>query len=165
MNNYISDKLVNIILTAQIHHKRLEDSFSIIVKWGKLDLVVYNSLTIEQLAVTDQYIYRFAKLQDLMGDKLFKVTLEYLEESTERMDFIDVLNRLEKLQLIDSVQIWLDLRIERNKIAHDYAKDKGELIEEFVILMQKKDLLIKQLYNFINYLKNKGLQFNSSNNI
>ncbi len=155
MNEYIIEKIKDVVLTAKIHQQRLEDAYSIISSWGKMDIATFNSLSIEQTALTDQYIYRFAKLKDLMGDKLFKLILEYIGENTERMAFIDILNRLEKLDILESVESWLDLRIERNKIAHDYAKHKEELIQEFNTLLIKKNVLTQQLDKCIEYLKSK----------
>lgn len=158
MNEYVHEKLKDVIETAKIHQQRLDDAYAIILTWGKLDIKAFNNLSIEQTALTDQYIYRFAKLQDLMGDKLFKLILEYIGESAERQAFIDILNRLEKLGILESVEKWLDLRIERNKIAHDYAKHKEEVIKEFEILLSKKDILIAQLDQCIEYLERRGLK-------
>ncbi len=160
MNEYIGEKIKDVLETAKIHQKRLEAAYNIILTWGKLDTASFNALSDEKAALTDQYIYRFAKLQDLMGDKLFKLILEFIGENTERMAFIDILNKLEKLTVLESVETWLDLRIERNKIAHDYAKHKEELIQEFEILLIKKSVLVHQLGKCIEYLKSKGLRYN-----
>ena len=75
------------------------------------------------LAVCDQFITRFSKLQDTMEMKLFPAVLELTRESGELSAFIDKLNRLEKIGAIGSAQQWLTLREMRNQFAHDYPED------------------------------------------
>ena len=70
------------------------------------------------LAYSDQIIYRFSKLQDCMGAKLFKSILLYQGENTNR-PFLDILNQLEKIDIVD-VDEWFEIRDLRNEIAHDY---------------------------------------------
>jgi hypothetical protein len=36
---------------------------------------------------------------------------------------LDVLHRLEKLGLIYSIEIWQEVRLVRNRFAHDYVND------------------------------------------
>ncbi len=75
----------------------------------------------QDLAFSDQVIYRFSKLQDCMGAKLFK---SYLLSQGENVDkpFLDILNQLEKLQILN-VDKWFELRDIRNSIAHHYEDD------------------------------------------
>jgi len=54
----------------------------------------------QNLAYSDQIIYRFSKLQDVMGAKLFKALLLYQGENIDR-PFLDILNNLEKMNIID----------------------------------------------------------------
>ncbi|TAH00985.1 MAG: hypothetical protein EAZ15_07980 [Sphingobacteriales bacterium] len=137
MTPYLIEKLGDVIKTAQIHQQRLEAAYHEIIGWGSLNKDIYYTLTIEQIAFTDQYVYRFTKLQDLMGDKLFKLILQYVGEDTEKLALIDVLNKLEKLEIIESVTIWLNLRLDRNNIAHDYVKNIDEILEDLWSLIKK----------------------------
>ena len=77
----------------------------------------------------DQYIFRFSKLQDIMGTRLFSLTLEALAEPATDKAFIDILNRLEKLGILDSAFFWIQLRKIRNDIAHEYPASLVERIE------------------------------------
>jgi len=72
----------------------------------------------QYLAYSDQSIYRFSKLQDCMGAKLFKSVLLYQGENVNK-PFLDILNRLESMDIID-VDEWFEIRDLRNEIAHDY---------------------------------------------
>lgn len=157
MTTYIIEKLSDIVKTAQIHQQRLDNAYQKIISWGNLTKDLYYNLSIEQVALTDQYVYRFAKLQDLMGEKLFKLILEYVGEDTEKLAFIDILNKLEKLEIIESAATWLNLRLDRNKIAHDYVKNIDEILEDLCALINKKEVLDNQLYSCLHYLKIKGL--------
>ena len=80
-------------------------------------------LTDEQVQDIDQFILRYTKLQDTMGSRLFTSILNYLYEPVDNRPMLDVLHRLEKLGLIDSIEMWQKVRIVRNRFAHDYAND------------------------------------------
>jgi len=80
--------------------------------------------SVEHLAYSDQIIYRFSKLQDCMGAKLFKSVLLYEGENINK-PFLDILNQLESIDIID-VDEWFEIRDLRNEIAHDY-EDNDEI--------------------------------------
>ncbi|KKO47873.1 hypothetical protein VT06_14675 [Arsukibacterium sp. MJ3] len=82
-----------------------------------------SQLTDIELAVFDQFIVRFSKLQDVMGAKLLPAIIELTHEEGELNTFIDKLNRLEKIGALDSVELWLKLREMRNQFSHDYPDD------------------------------------------
>jgi len=75
------------------------------------------------LAILDQFITRFAKLQDAMGAKLFPAVLDLTKEPGEVATFIDKLHRLEKIGAIASADDWLLLREMRNAFSHEYPDD------------------------------------------
>jgi len=76
-----------------------------------------------ELAIFDQFIVRFSKLQDAIGAKLLPAVIELTYEEGELTTFIDKLNRLEKMGALPSVTDWLKLRTMRNQFAHDYPDD------------------------------------------
>jgi hypothetical protein len=77
----------------------------------------------EQVAIIDQFVGRFAKLQDAMGSKLLPLVLELTKEQGDLEAYLDKLNRLEKIGALPSVDEWLELREMRNAFAHDYPED------------------------------------------
>ena len=89
----------------------------------------YYSMDDETIGFLDQYIFRFSKLQDTIGARLFPQTLEALAEPVTDKAFIDILNRLEKLGILDSAFDWVQLRKIRNDIAHEYPASLIERIE------------------------------------
>lgn len=85
---------------------------------------IYADLNDDQVRVLDQFILRFTKLQDAMGNHLFPAILTYLQEPYEDRSMLDKLNRLEKLGYLEKAQTWQDIRNTRNKFAHDYPDDE-----------------------------------------
>jgi hypothetical protein len=53
-------------------------------------------LSDDEVEHVDQFLFRFAKLQDAIGQKLFKTILLFLREDIEEKPFIDILNLKEK---------------------------------------------------------------------
>jgi len=92
---------------------------------------------VEFLAYSDQIIYRFSKLQDSMGGKLFKSILLYQGENIDK-PFLDILNQLEKMNILD-VDEWFELRDLRNEIAHDYEDNELMAINILNMIYKLKD--------------------------
>lgn len=70
----------------------------------------------------DQFVYRFTKLQDAMARRLLPSLYAWLESDAEPRAFLDILNRLEQIEVIPSVATWQKFRTIRNSIAHDYPE-------------------------------------------
>ncbi len=68
----------------------------------------------------DQFLYRYAKLQDKIGSSIIKNLANLLEYNSQTMTFIDYLNIAEKHSVIESVVGWEELRGIRNSISHEY---------------------------------------------
>ncbi len=83
----------------------------------------------EKVKVIDAFLFRFIKIQDLMGNKLFREVLGALGEYEDSMSMLDVLDRLEKIKLIESANCWLDYRNLRNLLTHEYPDNQHEIIE------------------------------------
>jgi hypothetical protein len=84
---------------------------------------------ISKVKTIDGFIYRFAKIQDMMGERLFPIYLESLQEYKNSMSFIDMLNKLEKLEMIKSADEWKYFRMLRNLLTHEYPDNEDEIIE------------------------------------
>ncbi len=79
------------------HLLRLENAFEALQKNYIFPITIDDFKLVlastEHLAYSDQIIYRFSKLQDCMGAKLFKSVLLYEGENVNK-PFLDILNRL-----------------------------------------------------------------------
>lgn len=125
------------------HLTRLENAFDALKQHYLFPITIDDFKlvvsSIEHLAYSDQIIYRFSKLQDCMGAKLFKSLLLYQGENVNK-PFLDILNQLEVIDVIN-VDEWFELRDLRNEIAHDYDDNDETAINILnTIYKLKKDL-------------------------
>lgn len=123
------DKLRETLIVTQLHHQRMMFARNELSQFFPMPTEKYEELTPEQISFTDQLIYRFSKLQDLMGRKLFVLIIQGLGEDSESMPFIDVLNRLEKLKILTDTDQWLELRETRNLVTHEYPYHQDEFVD------------------------------------
>lgn len=93
-----------------------------------------------------------------MGSKLFKnVLFELKEISDYSIPMIDVLNNLEKLNIINSSDEWDRLREIRNTITHEYPFCIDDRIENIYLALDGY-LMLKNIFNNIkDYFHNKGM--------
>ena len=109
---------------------------------------------IENIKTIDGFIYRFSKIQDMMGEKLFPVYLRAIEEYSPSMPLIDILNKLEKFQIIASENDWKYFRKLRNILTHEYPDNEDDLIQgikEALVVYPK----VKAIYQNIKIYLNK----------
>ena len=109
------------------HLERMEGAFEDIQKELPLTAQKYTELSKHAVQAIDQYLFRFAKLQDTLGEKIFKLIISQYDSSIEQLTFADTLNRLEKLEYLYSAQEWMNLRKLRNDIAHQYDDEPNEM--------------------------------------
>jgi hypothetical protein len=76
----------------------------------------------------DVIVFRFSKLQDLLGSKIFRNYLEMLGFITKNKNFLELLKELDKEGIIN-IDKWAEFRDIRNIIAHEYPYDSNEKIE------------------------------------
>lgn len=119
----ISSIVQSLLKICERHEKRLRWVIKKIKPMLPFTVPTLKTLSDEKVALVDQFILRFSKLQDLMGTQLFSALLELAEEPGQYETFIDKLNRLEKIRVIPSARDWQQLRILRNAFAHDYPED------------------------------------------
>ena len=132
------------------HKKRLLSAKNRLKKIMPLDVKVYNGLDETTISVIDQMIFRFSKLQDSMGEKIFPTLLELVGEKVKQMTFIDKLNRLEELELVEREK-WMSLRRERNEIAHEYSFNQDEVVDGINLIFDRVDDLLDIYMIFYHY--------------
>ena len=121
-----------------------------------IDSKSYQELSQEHISRTDQLIYRFSQLQDTIGNKLFPLILEGLGEYTPNIPFIDVLNTLEKLSIIESAEQWLNLREIRKRVTYEYPGNLQEMVDALNELHQQAQVLSTTLDNLLVYIKRRN---------
>jgi len=126
MSDVASERLQRILHECERHQTRMMTAYQKVQHLLPLQATSYLELKEEDIAFVDQFLFRYAKLQDAMGQRLFKGMLAYFQEDVEALPFVDILNKLEKLEFIASAEKWQELREIRNVIAHEYD-DSPEL--------------------------------------
>ena len=114
MRNYLAE--------CSLHAGVLDEGLDDAKAWIPLSPRV--TIEKEMLRILDQIAYRFAKLQDSMGEKLLPLILELAQETLpENATFAEKLNRLERIGVLPAAEEWKKFRIVRNAVAHDYPDD------------------------------------------
>jgi len=108
---------------CEIHAERLRWAMATLAKHMPIAPQDLPQLSPLDLAVFDQFIVRYSKLQDMMGAKLLPGVLAVTQEEGTLDTFIDKLNRLEKIGALKSANHWIKLREMRSQFAHDYPED------------------------------------------
>ena len=129
------------------HKKRLLSAKKRLNTLIPLNIEKYHNLDEAYISIIDQMIFRFSKLQDIIGDKIFPSILELNGEEIKKMSFIDRLNRLEELELLYKNE-WMKLQKDRNEIAHDYSFNQEEVVDSINLIFNRVDDLLK-IYNDI----------------
>ncbi len=108
-----------------IHFKRVDMILPEIKSYMPLNADDFED--IEKIKTIDSFIYRFTKIQDKMGHKFFPAILMELEEYENNMALIDILHKLEKLELIKNSDDWIDYRKLRNNLTHEYPNNEDSI--------------------------------------
>lgn len=130
----LNDKLKETLAIGDLHHQRMLFAYNNLRQFFPLTESIFNRISPMELALFDQLIYRFSKLQDSMGSRLFKQLLELLEEDITGLPFLDILHKMEKLNLLDNAKDWVVLRQIRNAISHEYPFYREVQMEELNLL-------------------------------
>lgn len=105
--------------------------------------------------IVNSFLFNFSKLQDKIGAKLFrKVLYEAKEIDSLALSMIDILNILEKLEIIENKALWDELREIRNSLAHEYPYSLDERVENILLALDSfKELesIYKKLKEFSFY--------------
>ncbi len=102
----------------------------------------YYNTEVESKVLIDTFIYRIAKLQELLG-RLLRIFLRKVGYNVDVMYPIDIINLAERLGIIDSSKEWFELRELRNVVNHDYSLLEEELVETINRIYSKRQSLIK----------------------
>jgi hypothetical protein len=124
-------KLPEIFKIANIHADRINMALTKLKPIFPLDAAKIKNFSIDEIAVLDFLVHRFAKLQDYLGRKVFNEVLLQKGEYIEDLSMIDKINLLERLKVIPSADIWNEMRNVRNHISHEYP-DNPELTAQYL---------------------------------
>ena len=121
------DSLERSIEIANIHKTRIEAARERIQHLFPIKREDIENLSYDDLTWVEFYTGRFGRLHDLMGCRIFPELLLLYGEEIKDLFFIDRLNKLERLGIIEDVQDWLYIRKIRHQFSHDYP-ERPELL-------------------------------------
>ncbi len=153
--SYVKELQVKITVCDK-HLNRLSVAIESLKGIIPINTQMYNELSKETVSFIDQMSYRFAKLQDTAG-RILQILLLVLQEDMESSPFIDVLNRAEKLGIIESAQEWISLREQRNILSHEYSEEDEEIVFGINRLYGISKRLCEMYIGIKKYIKEKGL--------
>ena len=136
------------------HKNRLLSAKKHLQEYIPIDKSRYAQFNDIDMGFVDQMIFRFSKLQDTMGEKLFPSLLELMGEEVKSKPFIDRLNRIEELGILYKNE-WMNLRKDRNEIAHEYSFNQDEVIDGINLIFNSAEKLISIYYTFYNYCEER----------
>lgn len=128
MDEVIKLKCASALEECKKHTQRLNTALIFLKPLFPLTEDRLDTLSDEQAAVLDQFLYRFAKLQDCIGLRLIPTVYSLLENDTAAHPFIDILNRLEKLNVLTSAEDWQYFRSLRNNFAHEHPERSEDIV-------------------------------------
>jgi hypothetical protein len=139
---------------ANIHIKRADNAIKTIC------VSDFNVETFENensVLAIDSFIFRYLKLQDHLGSKLFPEVLKKVGEYSDSMPLIDVLDKLEKISLIPSSEKWMNYRDIRNQITHEYSNNKLNMLDNTKQAMSYFSEIKTIIEKLEKYIKDKKL--------
>ena len=138
-------------------NEELKEIFKVCDKMFENSTIDFNELKLKSIDIdffedylntrlVNSFLFNFSKLQDKIGAKLFrKVLYELKEIDNINMPMLDILNTLEKLEILDDANKWDTLREIRNSIAHEYPFNINERVDNIKLAMIGFEIL-KSIY-------------------
>jgi len=96
----------------------------------------------------DSFIFRYIKVQDIMGKRLFRYYLDALGEYEDSLSLLDMLDKLEKLGILEDSNQWMMYRKLRNLLTHEYPDNTDEIIHGIGMALDSYTR-IKEIYHNI----------------
>lgn len=148
--NYLGQFIDNLQLCEKAADN-LEFTLQGVHDWFPLQGDQLAKLSRDQVEKLDAMTARFSRLQDLLGERLFK-SLTILE-SEPWVRFLDVLNAMEKRGIIPSTQQWIELRNMRNEAAHGYINEEDRLATVLTDMFVQSPRLIESVKEVKRYAR------------
>lgn len=122
MNLENKKKIEGILLVANTHAERIKSALDYVARnnLAPVSVAIIHKFNFEDMAAFELLTNRFAKLQDHLGAKVFPLILDLTLENDTSYTNIDRLNKLEKINYLESAEKWHEMRVIRNHFTHEY---------------------------------------------
>lgn len=142
------DTIQPILQISKIHEQRLLEALAIVEPMFPFNAEKVLHISQPQFFALETLTSRFARLQDLIGSKLFDLCLLSMGEAIDGLSMIDKANKLEKSSILYSTHAWLEMRKLRNNLTHEYP-DKPEITAQILNQLHATITPMLSLYNKI----------------
>ena len=156
MNSLCHKKWLSALDECDAHILRINHAIECLVQKLPLTKDAYDFLSENDITYIDQIVFRFSKLQDTIGNKIFPLGLALLGEDIEARPFIDLLNKLEELRVIPSSSKWMEWRKLRNDLTHEYP----DVVEDRIAALNNVKAALAEILQV--YQKIREIVSNSS---
>ena len=146
---------------AKNHIDKIQKANRVLKDVMPIDISTLENLSEQEQDKLDILAFRFSKLQDLLGDKIFRNILEYSGFNVQQ-SFVKLLSELEKEGILD-LNRWIELRNARNKIAHEYPDNEDNLTSSINFIYKNSDYLVELTNRLERYFNEITTERNSSN--
>jgi len=143
------------IEAININIKRAKSDSEEIKSWNNLNPEIFENN--EKRRTVDSFIFRFSKIQDLIVEKLFKEILDKVGEYQRNMSFMEIIDKAEKLEIIESADKWSNFSELRNSLSHEYPSNEAELIKDIKLALDYFDEILCVYENIMKYVKSKKI--------
>ncbi len=153
MSTGAAERFQAILHECDVHARRLTHARKVCGEYFPLTPTTYSELSEDAITRIDQLVYRFTKLQDALGAKLFPMIVAQLREDADSLTVLDKLHELEKARAITDADRWQELREIRNQLTHDYEDDAEAAANYLQDRFLRSETLIEyknQAANFVN---------------
>lgn len=137
--HYIAMKEYKVLIDDLLKETNIYDQFT------------FNTLKPEKRAILDAYLKRFASIQDFLGTKIFSLLLEIAGINNNKMS--EVLSNIEKENIIDSLENWIELREVRNELEHDYPEELQEALDDLKYCVDNFYKIENYYLNSLNFFR------------
>jgi hypothetical protein len=135
--DFQSAKQESAVTECDSHLARLDRGYKLLEAFFPLTPSLLEHLDEVRVQQLDQFLFRFAKLQDAMGSRLFPAVDALVSGTNESRPFIDIIMSLEKHGIVDNAGLWQEFRELRNNLSHEYPDNFDESAVTLNLLFQK----------------------------
>lgn len=135
----LNKRLENYFYEASKHKELIKEALEVLTPLTPIK--EYEALSSLEKFALNAFIFRFSKLQDLIGSKVFRNYLDYSGYDISDKNFFDILKEIEKEGIID-IDSWDEFRQLRNQIAHEYPNEVEEMLDSINLFIKKSYVLL-----------------------
>ena len=107
----------------------------------------------EKAETLEAFVARFSRMQDTIAAKLLPRWL--IAQAEEPGTQLEVLNRAERLGVLESAERWLEARSLRNRLIHEYMEDPAAFAQDLLLARQYCELLIDTYQRLLAFAKTR----------